>query len=111
VQVYGQLGAAWDIRRADARLRAYGVRRGPRSAHRRESSGWGALTASESRIAELVGQGWSNPDIAAELYLSRRTVQTHVSHILTKLQLHSRIEVVRALAQHGGTVPVTSSNT
>jgi DNA-binding CsgD family transcriptional regulator len=111
VQVYGQLGAAWDIRRVDARLRSDGVRRGPRSAHRRETSGWGALTPSESRIAQLVGQGWSNPDIAAELYLSRRTVQTHVSNILTKLQLHSRIEVVRALAQHGGTAPLTSSAT
>ena len=111
VQVYGQLGAAWDIRRADARLRAYGVRRGPRSAHRRETSGWGALTPSESRIAQLVGQGWSNPDIAAELYLSRRTVQTHVSNILTKLQLHSRIEVVRALGQHGGPAPLPSSTT
>jgi DNA-binding CsgD family transcriptional regulator len=105
VQVYGRVGAVWDTRRADARLRAHGVRRGPRSAHRRETSGWGALTASESRIVQLVGQGWSNPDIAAELYLSRRTVQTHVSNILTKLQLHSRIEVMRELAQHGGMVP------
>jgi DNA-binding NarL/FixJ family response regulator len=110
-QVYGLLGAAWDVRRADARLRAHGVRRGPRSAHRRETSGWGALTASESRIAQLVGEGWSNPDIAAELYLSRRTVQTHVSSILNKLHLHSRVEVVRALAQHGGTIPATASTT
>jgi DNA-binding CsgD family transcriptional regulator len=108
-QVYGLLGAAWDVRRADARLRAHGVRRGPRSAHRRETSGWGALTASESRIAQLVGEGWSNPDIAAELYLSRRTVQTHVSSILTKLHLHSRVEVVRALAQHGGTILAITS--
>jgi len=103
-RLYADLGAAWDIRRADARLRALGVRRGPRSLHRRETSGWGALTASEARIAELVGRGWSNPDIAVELFLSRRTVQTHVSNILAKLQVHSRIEVVRAMAQQGGTV-------
>jgi DNA-binding NarL/FixJ family response regulator len=108
VRVYGELGAAWDLRRADARLRALGVRRGPRSTHRRETSGWGALTASEVRIAELVGRGWSNPDIAVELFLSRRTVQTHVSNILAKLQLHSRIEVVRAMAQQGGVVGVTA---
>ena len=76
------------------------MRRGPRSAHRRESTGWGALTASEQRIALLVGQGWSNPDIAAELMLSRHTVQTHVSSILSKLQLVSRIEIVRAVAEH-----------
>ena len=100
VRLYSGMGAQWDIRRADAGLRAHGVRRGPRSAHRRESTGWGALTASERRIALLVGQGWSNPDIAAELMLSRHTVQTHVSSILGKLQLVSRIEIVRAVAEH-----------
>jgi DNA-binding NarL/FixJ family response regulator len=100
VRLYSAMGAQWDIRRADASLRAHGVRRGPRSAHRRESTGWGALTASEQRIALLVGQGWSNPDIAAELMLSRHTVQTHVSNILGKLQLASRIDIVRAVAEH-----------
>jgi len=100
VRLYSAMGAEWDIRRADASLRAHGVRRGQRSAHRRESTGWGALTASEQRIALLVGQGWSNPDIAAELMLSRHTVQTHVSSILSKLQLVSRIEIVRAVAEH-----------
>ena len=100
VRLYSGMGAQWDIRRADASLRAHGVRRGPRSAHRRETTGWGALTASEQRIALLVGQGWSNPDIAAELMLSRHTVQTHVSNILGKLQLASRIEIVRAVAEH-----------
>lgn len=100
VGAYAALGASWDIRRADARLRAHGIRRGPRSAHRRETAGWAALTASEVKIARLVGDGWSNPDIAAELYLSRRTVQTHVSNILAKLQLRSRVEVVRAVVEH-----------
>ena len=99
VRAYSGLAAQWDVRRADARLRALGVRRGPRSAHRRESTGWAALTPGERRVAGLVGQGWSNPDIAAELFLSRRTVQTHVSNILAKLQLRSRTEVARVLAQ------------
>jgi DNA-binding NarL/FixJ family response regulator len=99
VRQYAQLRAEWDIRRADAGVRAHGVRRGPRSAHRRETTGWAALTASEQRIARLVGQGRSNPDIAAELMLSRHTVQKHVSNILTKLQLGSRIEVVRVVAE------------
>ncbi|HEV2637418.1 MAG TPA: AAA family ATPase [Actinocrinis sp.] len=98
VRTYADLGAEWDVRRADGRLRALGVRRGPRSAHSREKTGWGALTASEAHIARLVGAGWSNPDIAAELSLSLRTVQTHVSNILAKLQLHSRLDVVRAIA-------------
>jgi DNA-binding CsgD family transcriptional regulator/tetratricopeptide (TPR) repeat protein len=92
---YHELGATWDIRRADARLRPYGIRRGPRSLHRRATTGWEALTPSEARIARLVAKGMSNPAIAAELFLSRNTVQTHVSNILAKLQMRSRLELVR----------------
>jgi DNA-binding NarL/FixJ family response regulator len=99
-RLYTRLGAVWDVRRADSRLRRRGVRRGSRSTHRLERTGWAALTASELRIAQLVGQRLSNPDIAAELYLSRRTVQTHVSNILAKLEMHSRIEVIRAVDRH-----------
>lgn len=95
VQLYTNAGAGWLISRADARLREFGIRRGPRAMHRRETTGWNALTPSELRIADLVAQGRSNPDIAAELFLSRRTVQTHVSSILSKLQLRSRIDVIR----------------
>ena len=47
------------------------------------------------KIAYLVGDGRSNPDIAAELLLSRNTVQTHVSHILAKLGAQSRAETIR----------------
>ena len=94
------LGASWDIRRADARLRAYGIRRGPRSAHRRAATGWEALTPSEQHIARLVARGLSNPDIAADLYLSRRTVQAHVSAILAKLQARSRFDIIDTVTQH-----------
>jgi DNA-binding CsgD family transcriptional regulator/tetratricopeptide (TPR) repeat protein len=98
VRIYAGLGATWDIRRADARLRKQGIRRGPRSSHRRVATGWAALTPSEVNIARLVGRGLSNPDIASELFLSRRTVQTHVSNILGKLELRSRVEIARAAA-------------
>jgi DNA-binding CsgD family transcriptional regulator len=97
VRAYAALGASWDIRRADARLRPHGIRRGPRSLHRRPDRGWAALTPSEQRVAGLVAAGRSNPDIAAELMLSRRTVQTHVSHILRKLALTSRAQVRTAV--------------
>src|SRR5262249_11418049 len=103
VRTYAAMGATWDVRRTGARLRSLGVRLGPRTVHRRTTTGWDALTPSEERIARLVAQGLSNPDIAGKLLLSRNTVQTHVSHILRKLQLHSRIELVREVANHGGT--------
>jgi DNA-binding CsgD family transcriptional regulator/tetratricopeptide (TPR) repeat protein len=100
VAAYRELGAAWDIRRADARLRQVGVRRGPRSVRRRPTTGWAALTPTEERVASLVAEGRSNPDIAAELLLSRRTVQTHVSNILNKLGYSSRIEIAREADRH-----------
>lgn len=74
---------------------SHGIRRGPRTLHRRATSGWASLTDAETRIAGLVARGWSNPDIASELFLSRRTVQTHVSNILAKLGLKSRLEIMR----------------
>ena len=94
--VYAQFGAAWDARRTAARLRLDGVRLGVR-AGRRPGTGPDALTKSEQRIAERVGQGRSNSDIAAELSLSPRTVESHVSRILAKLGVRSRREVAVAL--------------
>jgi DNA-binding NarL/FixJ family response regulator len=102
VRAYADAGATWDIRRADARLRPWGIRRGPHTIHRRTAVGWDALTPSEARIARLVAYGLSNPEIASVLMLSRNTVQTHVSHILSKLQLRSRVELVREVALHSG---------
>ena len=96
---YLAAGATWDIRRADARLREHGVRRGPRSLVKRPTSGWESLTPTEQRIAALVARGRSNPDIATELYLSRRTVQTHVSNILRKLGVPSRFGIAEQAAR------------
>lgn len=98
VEAYEELGARWDIARADARLRSLGVRRGNRSARRRAANGWEALTPAELKVALLVAQGRSNPEIATALFLSRRTVQTHVSHILAKLQVRTRAAVAAQAA-------------
>ena len=98
-EIYRRLGADWDLRRGDARLRPFGVR-GGRSPSRRDkpTSGWAALSPAEVRIARLVANGRSNPEIAAELMLSRRTVETHVSHILVKLGARSRVDIAREAA-------------
>ena len=98
VEVYASLGAAADVARLQAMFRAHGIRRGPRSKHRRARSGWDSLTPAETKIAALVGEGLSNPQIAARLLLSRRTVATHVSHILKKLGVHSRTDIAREAA-------------
>ncbi|MFI6663199.1 helix-turn-helix transcriptional regulator [Streptomyces sp. NPDC050523] len=98
--LYGELGASWDIRRADARIRPYGVRRGVRGPRPKATFGWSALSPTELKVARLIAQGKSNPEVAADLFLSRRTVQTHVSHILAKLGVHSRVEIATAAMGH-----------
>ena len=98
VEVYTALGAAADAARLQAAFRAHGIRRGPHAKHRRAQSGWDSLTATEIKIAAFVEEGLSNPEIAARLLLSRRTVATHVSHILKKLTVNSRIDIARESA-------------
>ncbi|SNT39125.1 Tetratricopeptide repeat-containing protein [Asanoa hainanensis] len=97
--LYQKLGAEWDLSRTQATFRNFGIRRGPRVRHRQARRGWEALTPTEIKIAAMVAQGMSNPQIAAQLFLSRRTVQTHVSHILAKLELSSRIDIAREAGQ------------
>jgi DNA-binding CsgD family transcriptional regulator len=98
VEIYTSLGAAADVARLQAAFRAHGIRRGPHAKHRRARSGWESLTATEIKIAAFVEEGLSNPEIAARLLLSRRTVATHVSHILKKLDVHSRTDIARESA-------------
>ncbi len=99
VDRYERLDATWDLERAQARLRRAGVRH--RHVRQRPKTGWEALTETERRVAALVAEGRSNPDIAAKLYLSRRTVRNHVSHILAKLGLSSRVELAVRAFEHG----------
>ena len=53
------------------------------------------LTEAENRIAEAVARGLSNKEIAAELEVSVRTVENHISHILDKKRFNNRVEIAR----------------
>jgi DNA-binding CsgD family transcriptional regulator/tetratricopeptide (TPR) repeat protein len=98
VEAYTSIGAAADAARLRAAFRAHGIHRGPHSRHRRAVSGWDSLTDTEVKVAGMVAEGLSNPEIAAKLMLSRRTVSTHVSHILKKLGVASRTDIARESA-------------
>ena len=93
--IYEQLGASWDVARLRAAFRQYGMRRGPRTKHRQVESGWDSLTPSEAKVAAMVADGLSNRQIAERLVLSTRTVESHVSHILAKLGVRSRVDIAR----------------
>jgi DNA-binding CsgD family transcriptional regulator/tetratricopeptide (TPR) repeat protein len=101
VEVYEFLGAEADLNRVQSQFRAHGIRRGPHSKHRRAASGWDSLTDTELKVAAFVEEGLSNPEIAARLMLSRRTVATHVSHILKKLDVATRTDIARESALRG----------
>ncbi|WP_433760166.1 helix-turn-helix transcriptional regulator [Nocardia sp. CA-135398] len=98
VALYTGLGASWDTARAVARMRPYGIRRGVRGPRNRPKSGRAALTDTERKVAALVAEGFSNSDIAAQMFLSRRTIQSHVSNILAKLGIGSRRDIAAALS-------------
>ena len=58
-----------------------------------------ALTARELEVARLVIEGASNPEIAAQLFLSRKTVERHVSNALAKVGARNRTELARHLRE------------
>jgi DNA-binding CsgD family transcriptional regulator/tetratricopeptide (TPR) repeat protein len=105
VEIYERLGAARDLARAEAVLRQAGIRRGRRGPRGRPRTGWHSLTPMELVVAELVAEGLSNPQIGDRLYISRRTVQTHLAHVFAKLDLTSRAQLAAVVTQHRGDQP------
>jgi ATP/maltotriose-dependent transcriptional regulator MalT len=83
---------------AERELRRLGYRR-QRAKQTRgtDSAGISSLSGRELEVARLVVDRKTNPEIAAELFLSLKTVETHMRHIFRKLDVSSRIEVARLL--------------
>jgi DNA-binding CsgD family transcriptional regulator len=71
-----------------------------RGDRKRPTSGWESLTPTERDVVRLVSNGLTNKDIAARLFISPRTVQTHLTHVYTKLGLTSRVQLVQEAALH-----------
>lgn len=106
--------ATAELERAAAQLNALGAirhryaaerelrRLGRRNLHRRTGAGRPggtgieALTERELEVARLVVDRKTNPQIAAQLFLSPKTVETHIRHLFEKLEVSSRVEIARA---------------
>ncbi len=94
---FDAIGATSWAERARLELRAAGE-----SSPRRERDSFDRLTAQELQIVQLVAQGLTNGAIAERLYLSRRTVESHLYHAFPKLGVSSRAELAASLSGRPG---------
>ena len=99
-EIFDSVGAAAFAERARIELRAAG---GHARQHAIQTPD--TLTAQEALIARLAGEGASNPQIAAQLFISRATVAYHLRKVFTKLGVSSRSELAPALPARYGAAP------
>lgn len=99
LDVYQGLDARRDAGRLAERMRAIGFKpRRPPPARAR--FGWDAVTPTELRVVDGVVRGQTNGEMAAEMYISRHTVESHLKHIFAKLGVRSRSELAAQGALH-----------
>jgi predicted ATPase/class 3 adenylate cyclase/DNA-binding CsgD family transcriptional regulator len=72
-----------------------------RGERKRPASGWEALTPAERDVVRLVAEGLTNKDVAARLFVSPRTVQSHLAHVFAKLGVTTRTQLAQAAASRG----------
>jgi DNA-binding CsgD family transcriptional regulator len=94
-QMLSAMGASGFADRAARELSATGER-----VRKRATGASAQLTARETQIARLAGDGQSNPEIAAQLFMSPRTVEYHLHKVFTKLDISSRNQLHRVLESH-----------
>jgi DNA-binding CsgD family transcriptional regulator len=70
-----------------------------RGERKRPTSGWASLTPAEHEVVRLVSEGLANKDIATRLFVSPGTVQTHLTHVYTKLGLTLRVQLAHEAAR------------
>jgi DNA-binding CsgD family transcriptional regulator len=92
--------AAWAEGAALSTEEAIAYAQRGRGQRRRPTNGWASLTPTELDVVRLVSEGLANNDIATRLFVSPRTVQSHLTHVYTKLGLSSRVQLVQEAARH-----------
>ncbi len=92
--------AAWAEGAALSTEEAIAYAQRGRGERKRPASGWASLTPTERDVVRLVNEGLGNKDIATRLFISPRTVQTHLTHVYAKLGLSSRMQLAQEAARH-----------
>jgi predicted ATPase/class 3 adenylate cyclase/DNA-binding CsgD family transcriptional regulator len=92
--------SAWAEGAAMSTLEAIAYARRGHGGRKRPASGWRSLTPTEREVVRLVSEGLANNDIALRLFISPRTVQSHLTHVYNKLGVSSRVQLVQEAARH-----------
>ncbi len=98
-ELYEALGAEESMARVRSRLRAAEIRVRHWAQAERPPFGWESLTDTERRIADLVAQGLSNRQVAAQMFLSVHTIAFHLRRVYCKLDVTSRVQLARLAAE------------
>lgn len=107
--IHAEIGASGDLSRVDAAIRSVDAARVHARAQR-PTFGWESLTPMELAVTEHVATGLSNPEIGRELYISRRTVESHLAHIFRKLDMSSRVQLAAEFVRRGHPLRATGGS-
>lgn len=91
--------AAWDAGAGLSTEEAIAYARRGRGERKRPPTGWDSLTPTERHVVRLVSEGLGNKDVGDRLFMSARTVQTHLTHVYAKLGLTSRMQLAHEAAR------------
>ncbi|WP_443162273.1 LuxR C-terminal-related transcriptional regulator [Nonomuraea sp. 10N515B] len=102
---YVETGSVRDAARIRQRLRGMGVRHRHWNSAKRPDSGWDSLTETEHTVSLLVVDGWTNRQIAEQMFISVHTVTFHLRQVYRKLSINSRVELARLAVAQGRVDP------
>jgi predicted ATPase/class 3 adenylate cyclase/DNA-binding CsgD family transcriptional regulator len=94
-----EFSAAWEAGAALSTDEAIAYAQRGRGERKRPPSGWDSLTPTERDVVRLVSEGLGNKDIGDRLFISPRTVQTHLTHVYAKLGLTSRMQLAQEVTR------------
>ncbi|MGP3961590.1 AAA family ATPase [Nonomuraea sp. 3N208] len=102
---YVETGSLRDAARIRQRLRGMGVRHRHWNSAKRPDSGWDSLTETEYTVSLLAVDGWTNRQIAEQMFISVHTVTFHLRQVYRKLSINSRVELTRLAVAQGRVAP------